>query len=150
MHRRFVQFGLPLVVAGVMGATVAALPATAADPSLGAQLVALTNADRAAHGLPPLVVSAGLTRAAQTWSDFELSIGTLEHVGFPAVFLAPTWQAWGENVGMGGNPGQINAAFMASPSHEANILGNYNRIGVGVSVRGDGREFVDVEFERVP
>jgi uncharacterized protein YkwD len=148
MKRKLAQLGMPLVMTGLLGAPLAS-SATAADPPLEAQLLALVNADRRGNGLPALVVSAGLTQAAQAWSDHELAVGTIEHDPYPGVFLSPSWLAWGEDVGVGPSPSVVNAMFMASAPHRDNILGQYNRIGVGVSRRSDGSEFVDVEFEQV-
>ena len=39
---------------------------------------------------------------------------------------------------------------MASPSHRANILGDYNQVGIGVSVADDGRLWVTVVFMKGP
>jgi uncharacterized protein YkwD len=153
MTRTLVRVGSVVALLCLLGtsfATVDAQPAAAANPALEAQLLTLINGDRISSGLPPLVVSAGLTRAAQNWSDFELGIGTIEHDLYPLPFLAPVWLHWGENVGVGPSPAVLNTAFMNSPLHRANILGDFNRIGVGLSLRGDGSQFVDIEFEKIP
>src|SRR5439155_20404421 len=39
--------------------------------------------------------------------------------------------AWGENVGCAGDADQMHQAFMRSPGHRANILGDWNAVGVG-------------------
>lgn len=139
-----------LAAACLLGVSLTASPATAASPPLEAEMLALVQQQRVANGLPPLVVSAGLTRAAEAWSDHQLAIGTIQHNPDPGSFLAPFWLAWGENVGMGPSPEVLMSMFMNSPEHRANILGDYNRIGVGVSLRGDGTEFVTLDFEKFP
>ncbi len=150
MTRPLVKVIAALVAMSSVGLVVGWQASTASSPPLEAQLLALVQQQRAANGLPPLIVSAGLTRAAQSWSDYELSIGTIEHNPNPGSFLAPFWLAWGENVGMGPSVQSLMAAFMQSAPHRANILGAYNRIGVGVSPRIDGMEFVTIDFETFP
>jgi hypothetical protein len=66
------------------------------------------------HAIPPC--------GAAVWTALQAS-------GLPM-------QASGENIawsqGSGVNsPGVVNSQFMASPGHRANILGNYNSVGVG-------------------
>jgi hypothetical protein len=56
------------------------------------------------------------------------------------------WTQVGENVGMGPNPSILHTAFMGSPSHKANILGDYDRVGVGADRAPDGTMFVTVLF----
>jgi hypothetical protein len=78
--------------------------------------------------------------------------GTLVHDHSYQTELAamdPQWQALGENVGYGPSAGSIESAFMASPEHRANILGNYTQIGVGVAVASDGSLYID-ELYRLP
>lgn len=55
----------------------------------------------------------------------------------------------GENVGYisnGINDAEINAMFMASPEHRANILGPYHYVGVAWVVAPSGAAFIAVEF----
>jgi hypothetical protein len=63
--------------------------------------------------------------------------------------IEPAWQAGAENIGVGGDVASLDAAFVNSPGHFANIIGDYNRIGVGVVVRGD-RMWVTFDFMRGP
>ncbi|MGH2703523.1 MAG: CAP domain-containing protein [Actinomycetota bacterium] len=41
------------------------------------------------------------------------------------------WQALGENVGVGGDVEALHRAFMDSPGHRTNFLGDYERVGIG-------------------
>lgn len=60
------------------------------------------------------------------------------------------WRAVGENVGMGGSAARIHDAFMASPSHRANILDReFTEVGMGTAVDADGTLFV-VQVFRLP
>jgi uncharacterized protein YkwD len=77
--------------------------------------------------------------------------GTLVHDRLWASELSainPVWQAEGENIGVGPTPQSIWAAFMGSPEHLANILGNYTHMGVGAFIDGTGRIWVTQRFYR--
>jgi uncharacterized protein YkwD len=59
------------------------------------------------------------------------------------------WRSLGENLALG-NPGSnawsLEDVWMASAPHRANILGGFNRIGVGVKVDGAGRVWMVALF----
>jgi hypothetical protein len=55
------------------------------------------------------------------------------------------WDKMGENVGRGQSPSSLHQAFMDSPGHKANILGDYNYVGVGTGSK-DGYLYVTVIF----
>ena len=55
------------------------------------------------------------------------------------------WSKLGENVGRGGTVDSLHKAFMASPGHKANILGDYNYAGIGTA-SSDGVLYVTVVF----
>ncbi len=107
-------------------------------------LIALTNLSR--HGLPVLKENAMLDRMAQTRAeeakiDFshDLFFYELNQSGYD-------YKAAAENIAKDYiTPGQIEGAFMASPSHKQNILNPFYRdIGIGIS--GD---VVVVEYGRI-
>lgn len=59
------------------------------------------------------------------------------------------WLAIGENVGAGANARSLHQAFMASPTHKANILEpSYTNVGV-FTIKRDGRLWAAVIFEGV-
>jgi hypothetical protein len=60
------------------------------------------------------------------------------------------WTRLGENVGFGPDAPAIFNAFMNSPGHRNNILGDYNRIGVGSVRDGAGLLWVAVVFVKGP
>ena len=113
-----------------------------------ATLVSLTNGARASAGLPGLVVSADLAAAAREQAARMAAAQTLEHTpNLPQAVCC--WQSLGENVGYGGSPGAIQAAFMASPVHRANILNvAYTQVGVGSVVDAHGVLWVSAIFRR--
>jgi uncharacterized protein YkwD len=146
-------------------ATAAPAPApTARTPAAGAPRRApasvvigsyqqtLINRDRAAAGLPPLSWSSCLASIAaanavrlsrQGWvQPYHTNGATLDlgcHLGNRA----------GENVGYwsgGINDGQMNALFMGSPEHRANILGPYHYVATVWAVAPNGYAYIAEEF----
>ena len=55
------------------------------------------------------------------------------------------WEKLGENVGRGGSVSSLHTAFMNSSGHRANILGDYNKVGIGTGT-SDGVLYVTVVF----
>jgi len=132
-------------------------PATAME----LQLLELINAERAAAGLAPYALEAGLTKIARTRSQqlidqnyfahrdpygYSMYVELLKHFGY-------TSYAWaGENLAMNNWPAATAAneaikGLMASPTHRANILaGDFSRIGVGEVSTADGRHFFTMIF----
>jgi uncharacterized protein YkwD len=141
---------LAVVALGVLAAPVAAA-ADGSPQSVAAAFEWSIDVERAAQGLGPLAVDPSVSAGAQEWSGGMALFDTLvEDVHFGAELSAsvPTWRGEGENVGWGYSPQQIEAALMASPSHRANILGDYTHVGVGVFVDGAGRYWVTERFYR--
>lgn len=125
------------------------LAAHAVETPQEADVLALINSARSAHGLTELEVHSDLVTSARGHADRMLSDNRLSHN--PNFDDATTgWTAIGENVGYGKTASDIFKAFMASPSHRANILGDYNQVGIGVSVADDGRLWVTVVFMQGP
>jgi uncharacterized protein YkwD len=56
------------------------------------------------------------------------------------------WSRVGENVGRGQSPSSLHTAFMNSSAHAANVLGDYNYVGVGTDTDADGALYVTVVF----
>ncbi len=129
-----------------MAMTAAALP-VAASPGDEAQFISLINQSRAAAGLSPLGGHADLTDDARVHTADMIAAGQVFHSTAAQLgSYASGWSLLGENVGMGPNPTLLHQAFMNSPSHKANILGDYDLVGVGVDRSGDGVMFVTVVF----
>ena len=161
--RRLFRIGMATAL-GVLGLTAASQPANAVPeaPSAEAQFFTLLNDARQTEGLKPLVRDHGLDAVALEWSGhmsatfahsgIVIRPGVKEHA-VPAdcdvdalchrpnlaeavASVEPSWRAAGENVGTGGEVPSLHNAFMASPGHHANIVGDYNRVGVGVVISG--------------
>jgi uncharacterized protein YkwD len=125
-------------------APVAAAPAVALDAA-ETQFLSLLNAQRAAVGLGPVAVDAGLVTSARAQAGRIASAGALSHQDLSP--LLGRWNAAGENVGFGPDVSVINSALVNSPGHYANMVGTrFSHVGVGVVAGGDGRLWVAQVF----
>lgn len=138
-----------LAVVGAMTASVVLITGQAsASSNPGAAFVAATNQARAAAGLPALSVSADLTAAATHQAQNMANSDALFHTPNLGSGLC-CWAIIGENVGDGPSVSVIQAAFMASPEHRANILRSaYTQIGVGYVIDKHGTLWVSEVFRR--
>nr|WP_211177325.1 CAP domain-containing protein [Pseudonocardia acidicola] len=122
-------------------------PAPAAAPAgtPAAQVVALTNAQRARAGCGALQVDARVTAAAQQHSADMASNNYFSHTGSDGSSFGDRLQAEGypapgaENIAQGQpDAAAVVDAWMNSPGHRANILDcSLTTIGVGYDSRGD-------------
>ncbi len=115
------------------------------------EIFELVNADRAANGLPALAWNDKLGGLAQGWSEHMASTGTFAHSDLNATIRSPEFSEFrrlGENILEGGcnmTAAEMEQAWMNSPGHRANILGDFNVIGVGV-VCANGRIWATQNF----
>jgi hypothetical protein len=136
------------VVGAVTAGLVLVTGQAAASANPGAAFVAATNQARAAAGLAKLTVSADLTAAATQQARNMAAAGALFHTPDLGSGLC-CWLMVGENVGKGPSEAVINAAFMASPEHRANILRTaFGQIGVGYVIDRNGTLWVSEIFRR--
>lgn len=107
--------------------------------------IGLINAERAAYGLGPVAISGTLTRTA-AWKANDLAggapFGHVDSLGRDpherAADCGYPGGAVGENIA-GGIPSanDVVAAWMASPSHQANLVaGQYLSMGIAVAPGG--------------
>jgi uncharacterized protein YkwD len=126
-----------------------AAPVANIDPNEAAtQFFDLTNGARAGAGVGALQWRADVANMAVAHSLEMAQQGTIWHGSFVSTgnLKALNASSLGENVGMGGDVGSIQDAFMNSPHHLENILdGAYNQVGIGVIVSG-GVVYVTVDF----
>jgi hypothetical protein len=85
------------------------------------------------------------TRVARAHAAEMADRGSIYHRTDLRAGMPTCWSRIGENVGVGGNVATLHRAFMDSPGHRANILGLFDRVGIGVTWQ-DGRLWVAVEF----
>ncbi|MFI8490980.1 CAP domain-containing protein [Streptomyces rubrogriseus] len=111
-----------------------------------AEVVGLTNRERAGAGLPALAVDARLTAAAQAHSADMVTRDFYSHTdpdgGKPwdrAAAAGADRRTVGENIACGQrSPAEVVEGWMNSPGHRANILkAGFTHIGVGLA--GGGR-----------
>ena len=141
------------VLAFVGAAMGSSAPASAGDPGTARTLFDLTNQDRTSNGLGALAYNGTLSsvatsaQAGSCGNPHGRSQDLIERNYFShqippcgsyvwQVFNLGAYSAAGENIGWNNYPpgdsvGQINTAFMNSPEHRANILGNFNEMGTG-------------------
>lgn len=118
------------------------------------RLVSEINREREAEGQKALAVNWQMVRIARDWSDAMRDEGVLRHNQALAESLTGDWQRVGENVGYSRVSGyseqqladRLHNAFMDSPAHRVNVLGDFNQVGVGVRVDGSGKMWVTVNF----
>jgi len=144
-------------MAAVAVGTGTATAAAAAD-SPETQLLALLNSARHGAGLAPLAADAAVAQVARSWSGHM--VGVHARTGDPVIkpaaatdceqsslchnpdlaaqvgTLVPGWTTIGENIGVGGDVAAVNQALLDSPAHYANIMGDFNRVGIGVATEG--------------
>jgi hypothetical protein len=148
IHRRLTGLVVALGLVGG-GVLVAPLPAQAAAsvsiPNAVAQILSDTNALRIAGGLTPLVESTALDSVAQSWSAQMYANGALTHNPNYSTQIPAGWTAAGENIASGYSYTTVVEAWHQSPGHYANIMGNYNAIGIGY-VESNGTSYFTQDF----
>jgi hypothetical protein len=108
--------------------------------------VAMVNQLRASRGLPALRVDAELTSHGRAWAQRMAEAGAISHNPHFASQVQQNWRKVGENVGVGGDVASLFDAFVASPTHLANLVHpEFTHIGVGV-VHADGRIWTAHQF----
>lgn len=129
---------------GVVQISVAsAAPADAVDQAAFVQRVLeLTNTERAAAGVPPLVLNSQLNDAAQRYSEVLGTSGCFAHDCGPTPDFGVRitqagysgWSSIAENIAAGyPSPEAVVAGWMGSPGHRKNILTpGFTELGVGV------------------
>jgi len=118
-----------------------------ADSGTEGEFLAKINATREANGLAPLKVEGGLRSHARNHTEDMMSAGEIYHSSSSELSAAggSGWDKIGENVGRGQSPSSLHGAFMESPGHKKNVLGNYNYVGIGTGSSG-GYLYVTVVF----
>jgi uncharacterized protein YkwD len=109
-------------------------------------MLCMTNYARGVNGMPPLLLSRQLGRAAEQKSADIVDCDEFSHeaCGRPFQFwiqrygyLKGCWRA-AENIAWGtgsySTVGSIFTAWLESPEHHENILGPYKEIGIGLRV----------------
>jgi len=145
-----------VLIALVLAATwvIAAPVAGASVGTDEASMFALTNGARANVGLPALQWDPAAAAVATGWSQQMAASQTLSHNPNLRVQIEsqvePNWTRIGENVGVGPNTSVLESLFEASPGHYANIVGDYNRVGIGAVRDARGTLWITLDFVKGP
>lgn len=107
-----------------------------------------TNDFRASYGLPPLKPMTALDLIATRWSERMAANRVMSHnptywTQFPAGA-----SKGGENVGFGWGPTRVVQEWIKSPGHRANLLGDFNRIGIGMAKDVNGVPYYTQDFAK--
>jgi len=129
-----------------------------AGPNVGdlTVILAMVNTARAGTGLAPMVWDTRVATAAQAHSADMAAINLMTHTGSDGsnagdrlLSAGFDWRAWGENVAAGQT--SVQSAFdawMASPGHRAQILGDYAVVGLGAAQGSNGTIYWTLDFAR--
>lgn len=110
----------------------------------------LINRDRAGAGLRPLSWSSCLASIAAANAARMARQNYMSHTNGAQLDLGcHLGSQAGENIGWwsgGINDVQLNAMFMNSPEHHANIMGPYHYVATAWAVASNGTAYIAVEF----
>ena len=126
---------LPRRTAMAVGAAAAALILSSCWSSNQQKDLDYINQARASNGKPAINADDALMARAQAWAQHMADTGVLQHSGGGGNISTSgidNWCGVAENVGYASSTWAVNQAFLGSPGHRANMLGNYDRVGTGV------------------
>jgi uncharacterized protein YkwD len=130
-------------------------PQPESDPAaVRAELIEEHNRARAEADLGPLTSNPKLQAAAQAHAEDMAATGKMSHTGSNGSSIKDrveatgySYQTIGENVAEGQRtPQEAIEAWMKSPGHRKNVLGNYSEIGVAYAADQDGRIYWCADF----
>jgi uncharacterized protein YkwD len=142
------------LIAALGGAIFGALPtgaqgATSTSLHPRHRMLLATNHSRTNHDIRRVSINRDMSALARKHSLAMANADSLFHTNDPASYYLKgiKWHYWGENVGVtGGTVRDLEAAFMASSPHRANILHtSFRHVAIG-AVRVDGVLWVTVFF----
>jgi hypothetical protein len=151
MRRSLIFLLVSVLTLGSLG-TLA--PPASADSGFEQEFLQRLNQTRTSRGLAPLSLHSGLSQDARNWSANMRNRNLLYHTPSQQMQneiarVVPNWQRIGENIGQGYDVAGLHNAFFNSPGHRANMLGDFNRVGIGV-VRNGQQTWVTFRFVKAP
>lgn len=159
--RRFVAAALVASSTMLIVDIAPAAAGTCAANESGAEsrFVTQLNSLRQSRGLGPLAAHAGVADGSTAWSVSMSGQDKLQHDPNYAARIAsvlPDWSRAGENVGVSGMTSCANVdaavdglhrAFVNSPGHFQNMIGDFNQVGIGVHTTSQ-KLWVTVRFAK--
>ncbi len=109
------------------------------------------NAARANSGLQALAEDGALDRISAEWAGSMASSGVMGHGDFAGRITSvyPNTNA-GENIAEGQpDAASVVDAWMSDPPHRSNILGDYNRVGIGIAQDASGTHYWCTDFVKL-
>ena len=160
MHTLRITPPVMFIVASLLLVLLTPATAQAAAPYEASeqQFLKLMNAARRSEGRGALTAAPDVATVARNWSKRMARDGDLRHNPDVDSQLTVEWTRWGENVGWASNGSgaslssvvkRLHNGFMESRGHRANILGDFNQVGVGVAVERDGTMWATMVFVKV-
>lgn len=130
---------------GIIGSPSVAHASPASD------VLSITNSDRAANGLAPFNTNAAINQVAYNWAVQMAQAQSMVHnPNYPSQIPAG-WSSAGENIAYGqATAADVMTAWMNSPHHRENILGNYTTMGVGMYTDSNGVNWWVQDFGNYP
>lgn len=113
--------------------------------SMEDQFLNLLNRARASEGHKALRRVEGVNNVAREWAHVMAVDNELKHRSSLREPFNGNWRLLGENVGVGYGVESLHKGFMDSPGHRANIMGDYDYVGIGVALAGS-RAWVAFNF----
>jgi hypothetical protein len=128
-------------------ATLGLSGSVGADSGSEQGFLSAINSTRSSNGLGSLEMDSGLQSHARKHTADMIAADGIFHSSSGELQSAAGsgWDKLGENVGRGGSVESLHQAFLDSPGHKANILGDYNYVGIGTDT-SDGVLYVTVVF----
>lgn len=140
----------PTAVGQSAGPSRTGSPATIPADDLTAKeraLVDAVNAIRAQAAVAPVAVDPALNAEAREWSRQLAKSGFRHSELDEQVGDAVCWRRLGQNIAQGDDVSAIVAAWLASPTHFANLVDPlFTHVGVSIVEDRSGVHFVTQEF----
>ncbi len=127
-----------IAVAVLVGFALTSVGVTSASASEADTIAALVNQARASAGLPGLIHNPAMDSVALQWANQMGAANSMDHNPSYSTQIPSGWSRAGENIAQGQpTPSEMHTAWMNSTGHRANILGDFNDIGIAfVTVNG--------------
>lgn len=131
---------------------------TPAIQSLNLAIFTQVNQYRQSHNLPALIFDPAISAQAQAHSDVMAKSGKLSHDHFnervDSISAQVSYKSAAENVASNrgyARPDTIAVkGWIDSPGHHHNLIGRYDRTGIGVAKNPKGEYFFTQIFVRKP